>query len=271
MAEHGIEHALAVVFDGTGLGTDGHVWGAELLEVRRDGYERLGTFAGVPLPGGDAAVREPVRQLVGRWVDAGVEVTEARCRAVGVSPQTVAVWVKQCERGLNAPIAHSAGRLLDSFAALLGVAPTHTTYEGQTAIRLEGIARRCSGVATPVDFRANEQDGLLVVDWSEAFRRLSASPVDADAVAGIALGAHHALAAAAVRMVNYAFARSDCRVVVLSGGVMMNRILTERLVAGLTGLGARVLTHGVIPPNDGGIAVGQAVLAGRCEGTEPCV
>ena len=263
LAEHGEEHGLALVFDGTGLGPDGHVWGAELLEADVAGYVRLGTFAGVALPGGDAAVREPARQLVARWADAGVEITPQRCRALGVDPAVAAVWARQCERGLNAPLGHAAGRLFDSFSMALGVAPVRITYEGQTAIRLEGVARQHAGDEAPaLPFTAHEQDDLFTVEWREAFRMLSETAGVAAQAPRWAMAVHRAVAEAAREMVEYGFARTDCRVVALSGGVMMNRILTDLLVAQLESIGARVLLHRVIPPNDGCIAIGQSVIAG---------
>jgi len=120
MAESSLEECLALVFDGTGLGDDGTIWGAELLHCRPGGWTRLSSFRPVRLPGGDAAVREPRRQLFGRWFDADLLPAPELLQACGMNEQEAAIWAQQCRRGLNAPLSHAAGRLFDACAALLG-------------------------------------------------------------------------------------------------------------------------------------------------------
>jgi hydrogenase maturation protein HypF len=282
LGEQGLQEGFALVFDGTGLGPDGHIWGAELLDVRAGAYRRLASFSGVPLPGGDAAVQRPARQLAGRCVAAGIDLTTAQRARLGIGDAEWQVWRQQCVAGVNAPVTHAAGRLFDAFAVALGLASCSTTYEGQTAIRLEAAAARCaggdSGPALP--YRTSEEDGMFWVDWSEAFRVLLAAvqpgsaTVAASAGGGLdpraaawAYAAHVAIASAATEMV--AFARNQpaaARVVALSGGVFMNRVLTGLLVPRLEALGLTVLLHCDTPPNDGCIAIGQAIVAGGAEG-----
>lgn len=264
LAEYGLESGLALVMDGTGLGPDGTVWGAELLAVSPEGFRRLATFAPVPLPGGDAAVRRPARQAVARWADAGVQPTEEALRRLGVSTEEASVWRQQCQKGLNAPLTHAAGRVFDAFSAALGLAPETVTYEGQSAVRLEAAARRgcsCTGLTLP--FATGERAGCWTVDWREAFTRLA----DPRAVAGRAdawaYAAHRAIADAAWNMINYGLAREPAGAVALSGGVFMNRVLNDLLVPRLEEAGVRVLLHRRVPPSDGCIALGQAVVAGR--------
>ncbi|MCZ7581890.1 MAG: hypothetical protein M5R36_00385 [Deltaproteobacteria bacterium] len=122
MAEHGLDEAVALVFDGTGLGTDGTIWGAELLHVDGVGFERLGSFAPVRLPGADAAVRYPARQLAARFFDAGVYADD-RLQCIGASVDQIHAWHGQCARGFNAPFTHAAGRLFDAVSVALGLAP----------------------------------------------------------------------------------------------------------------------------------------------------
>jgi len=266
LAEHGLEAGLALVFDGTGYGLDGAIWGAEMLEVSREtGMRRLGTFLPAPLPGGDAAVRAPVRQLLARWLDAGVAADAIRPRlgALGVTEQAFKVWRMQCARGLNTVASHAAGRLFDAFAAACGAAPGAVSYEGQAAIRLEALARRHRGpLPGPLPFAVAADGPLLRVDW----RPLFDAPDRVDAwrrdPPGWALAFHAAVADAAAQLVAHALTLSPLRVVALSGGVFMNRILTALVGERLTGLGVTVLVHGEVPPNDGGIALGQAVVAG---------
>ena len=263
LAEHGEESCLALVMDGTGLGPDGTVWGAELLSVDPSGYRRLATFAPVPLPGGDAAVRRPARQVVARWVAAGVELADERLRRLGVTPEEGAVWRQQCVRQLNAPLTHAAGRVFDAFSAALGVAPQAVTYEGQSAIRLEAAARRSARRSVPhLPFAQTEKDGMLVVDWAEAFALLADGRLIAGREDDWAYAAHSAIADAAVAMVKFGLSHGAAKGVALSGGVFMNRILTDLVAQRLDAQGVRVLLHRRVPPNDGCIALGQAVVAG---------
>jgi hydrogenase maturation protein HypF len=264
LAEHGLREGLALVMDGTGWGPDGSAWGAELLDVRSDGrFERCATFAPAHLPGGDEAVRRPARQLVARWVDAGVEVPRRWMERLGVTPEEVSVWTQQCRRGIHAPLSHAAGRLFDAWAAWVGCAPGLRTYEGQPAIRLEAMARGCRGEpAGEIPFAARELDGRLQIDWSPAFRILADADVSRTDACASAMAIHHAVARAAVEMVAFQCDHGAYRVIALSGGVFMNRILNDLLVPRLEGMGLRVLRHRQTPPGDGCIALGQVVVAG---------
>jgi len=264
LAEHGCEEGIALVFDGTGYGADGTIWGAELLHVTPESVRRLGTFAPVPLPGGDAAVVHPARQLMARWFDAGADIPADRLDEMGITSQSARVWRQQCEQAFNAPLSHAAGRLFDAFSAALGIAPATVTYEGQAAIRMEAEARRAPlERGAELRYTTAEKDGLLVVDWRPAFLRLlSDPPLPADC--GVwAMAAHSAIAAAAAEMVGFALDSTGNRTVALSGGVFMNRILTQLVGEELEAMGVETLLHHATPPNDGAIALGQAVLAGR--------
>lgn len=264
LGEHGREEGLALVFDGTGLGTDGTIWGAELLEVQSGRFRRLATFAGVPLPGGDAAVKKPGRQAAARLLAAGVTVDDAMRRRLALDAEELAVLQHQCTKGINAPITHAAGRLFDAFSALLGLPPLRISYEGQAAIICETVAGRCvegtRGKVVP--FALSEENGMLSVDWADAFRMMADTGYGCGEGDVWALAFHEAVAAAAMAMVEYGFAHSPFRSVALSGGVFMNRRLTRPVAAGLNELGAEALIHRTVPPNDGGISFGQAIIAG---------
>ena len=267
MGENGLVEALALVMDGTGFGPDGTIWGAELLHVTPRGYTRLGTFAGVPLPGGDAAVLEPARQLVARWVAAGVPLTAARLAPLGVTEQEAELWALQCRQGLNAPTTHAAGRLFDAAAVVAGVAPQRVTYEGQAAIRLESAARRAAGRRScrQIPVRAERKDALLVVDWAPLFADMASWPGLPEDVDAWAFEFHDAVARAGLALAIHGRESTGVTSVVLSGGVWMNRILTDLATEHIEGAGLRVFRHRLIPPNDGGIAFGQAIIAGRSE------
>ena len=264
LAENGVLDGLVLVMDGTGWGGDGTIWGAELLEVKEGGtFRRLASFAPVPLPGGDAAVRRPARQLIGRWIQAGIELTDQRLMTLGVTHEEAGVWAQQCLRQLNAPLTHAAGRLFDSVSALLGLAPRDITSEGQPAILLEAAAREWSGGDIPVlPFDIREENSLLLIDWAPTFRKLSDLAEVRQNPFQWAMAFHAAVARAAGVMIEYGLSKAPgCRVG-LSGGVFLNQILTERLCRHLECAGVTVLRHHVTPPGDGCIALGQAVVAG---------
>lgn len=262
LAEHGLDRALALIFDGTGFGDDGTIWGAELFDADFSGYRRLASFTPSPLPGGDLAVLEPVRQLAARHFAAGA-TTAAVAASTGVAPETVAIWRRQCETNLNAPRSRSAGRLFDAFAALLGLAPGRITYEAQAAIRLETAAGKIAVGATfrmlpEQPFRIVENHGLIELDWTPLF-------ADPDryraADAGLAAAEFHAaMVRAAVAMLDFAPAAAGPEVVI-GGGVLQNRRFAAELTAALLRRGRRVFAAAALPPNDGAIAFGQAAVA----------
>lgn len=264
LAENGEREGLVLVMDGTGWGGDGTIWGAELLEVKGAAtFRRLASFCPVPLPGGDAAVRQPARQVVGRWIRAGVELTEQRLGSLGVTRDEAAIWEQQCRRKLNAPPTHAAGRVFDSFSALLGLAPRDITHEGEPAILLEEAAGKWQGGEVPtLPFGTREENGLLLVDWAPAFRLLSDVAASRREPARWAMAAHVAIARAAGIMIDYAVSRGSGKRVGLSGGVFLNRILNRLLDEHLGAAGISVLRHKAMPPGDGCIALGQAVVAG---------
>ncbi len=237
------EKALALVFDGNGLGPDGRLWGAELLFVSRDGGgQRLATWEAVPLPGGELAIREPWRQLAGRLYAAGLP--------------TDPMIAQQCQMNLNAPLSHAAGRLFDAFSALIGAAPRRISHEGQAAIRLEVQARRensWDGVIYP--WQTREEDGVLYLDWSPLFRN------ELNTTA-LALSFHHSVAAAALAMVEYGLAQQNCDTVILTGGVFQNRLLTGLTADLLEQRKLKIFIPERLPPNDAGIAAGQSYWAG---------
>ena len=266
MVEHGIEQALALVFDGTGYGPDGSIWGAELLLAEFKDFKRLATFAPAALPGGDTAVKRPLRQLAARLFQAGATPDSI----AGFMPQLkraeLETWQVQCSNKLNAPLSHAAGRLFDAFAALIGVAPETVSFEGQAAIRLETFARRANGITAQLPekpFICRQTGALLELDWSLLFTDFTRfRNLDTSSKNSLALAFHHAVAAACISMIKHAL-DAGCRTpdVVLSGGVFQNRLLVSILVPELEKLGLNVRLHRKVPPNDGGISLGQAAVA----------
>ena len=301
MTENNLTDALALVFDGTGLGTDGTIWGAELLDVKENGFTRLATFEPVPMPGGDAAVYNPTRQLVGRFSAAGMKMSSKMLADYGISDEEYNIWKMQCTQGVNAPLTHAAGRLFDSFAALINVAPTHMlkmvdfskiypatlpqigpitsrnlntfryiTYEGQAAIRLEAEAKRAmynNEKLPSLPFNIIEKGDMLYIDWSEMFSSFISQDKHNFAPSILALSFHKTVARAAVKMLEFGLSKTSTRNVVLTGGVFMNKILTRLLAEEIKRMGLNVYIHKKIPPNDGGISLGQAVIGLRVSGS----
>ena len=242
LAEHGeTGPALAVVLDGTGYGPDGTLWGGELLRCDLADYERVAHLEAVPLPGGEAAVREPWRIAAAYLERAGRPVPFERWSVVRQSLK------------VNAPLSCGAGRLLDAVAALLGIRET-VTYEGQAAIELEHLAARA-----PAEPYACRMTG----DTIHGADLVRAAHDDLDAGRSreeIAAAVHEGLAAAFAAACLLA---GQTRTVVLSGGCLQNLRLRDGLRDRLEHIGFTVLTHHRVPPNDGGIAFGQAAIAAR--------
>jgi len=248
---------VGVAFDGLGYGADGTLWGGELLVCDLDGYRREGHLVGVAMPGGAAAVREPWRMALA-WSLAAGGVELAGLAEECFEPGWGAL-VGPTRAG-RFPLTSSVGRLFDALGALVGLR-RRVTYEGQAAIELEMAARGCAPRAARRYEVAVEAGDEVLLDP----RGLVASVV-ADSRAGvdtaaIARGFHEALAAATAVAAAEVAARAGLGTVALSGGVFQNVLLGEALCARLEQLGLRVLRHRRIPPNDGGISIGQAAIA----------
>jgi hydrogenase maturation protein HypF len=265
LAEHGRRGpAIGIAFDGTGFGSDGAIWGGEVLIADLAGFRRVGHFENLPLPGGDAAIRQPARVAAAYLLALFGEVADARLRAV-LGDATLATLRRMIERGINTVPTSSCGRLFDAVAALLGIADT-ATYEGQAAVLLEAVARRDSeGTAYPVPIA----DGVVALAPMLA-------AIGADQAAGvprerIARRFHRTLAAVVHAQARAARAQTGLDVVALTGGCFQNRLLLADSLERLSGDGFTVLIHRQVPANDGGLALGQAAIAAaHQEGAGSC-
>jgi hydrogenase maturation protein HypF len=254
-AEHG-EHGplLGLALDGVGLGSDGAAWGGELLRVDGAGFERLGYLAPLALPGGDAAAREPWRMAAAALARIG---RAAEIEARFASQPAAAAVAAMLANGLRCPPTTSLGRCFDAAAGLLGVREI-AAYEGQAPMLLEALAGRATVVTPTSDLSALVclgDDGVL--DPAPLLARLA----DADDAAEAAALFHHALADGLARWVQQAADRSGLHCVALGGGCFLNALLTALLAPRLEAQGLRVLQARQAPPNDGGIALGQAWVA----------
>lgn len=267
LAENGLDgEAIGVIFDGTGYGPDGTVWGGEFLVGGYDGYRRAGHFRPVPLPGGDAAVREPWRMAMAYLHQALGEAAFAVDHPVTrfLPEKEMLLFARMMERGINSPQTSSCGRLFDAVAALLGLRHT-VSYDGQGAIELEGLAEGAEddeGENYPYSI-AHRGEAPFQLDFSPMFSKILSDIKCGIQNSVIAHRFHQTVAAAAAAACLQVSGVTGLDRVILSGGVFQNRLLTEMIYTALTGKGLNVFTHRLVPPNDGGIALGQAAIAGR--------
>ena len=262
LAEHGeTGPAVGAIFDGTGLGSDGTIWGGELLVCDLVAFERAGHLHAVRLPGGDRAVREPWRMAcawLGEALDAEPPLPARLADAV--EPSRWEAVARMARAGFASPVTTSMGRLFDAVAALAGVRHV-VSYEGQAAAELEGVAAGALLDAAypyplPVD------DGRpVVLDARPTIRAIARDVAVGASPASVAMRFHAAVANATTRACAVVAERHGLATVVLSGGVFQNRLLLDSAADALERNGLRVLVPERLPPNDGAISYGQAAVA----------
>lgn len=291
MAEHGLTDAVCgIAFDGTGYGVDGAIWGGEVLLANRQAFERYANFAYVPMPGGAAAIKHPLRMAYGvLWAYDLLEHPAAR-QVLEALGEQAELCEKMIDRGLNTPMTSSVGRLFDAASALLGVC-VEPSYEGEGAILLEAAmeevgaaapgaaAREEAAGAVPEDELAAkeryavtvvkntateastaEDTSVLLLDAETTFRALLDDIEAGVPVAVIARRFHDAMVSAMVMAAELVRAMYGIATVVLSGGVFMNRYLVEQVLPALAEAGFTAAINRDLPPNDGCISYGQAVV-----------
>jgi hydrogenase maturation protein HypF len=293
LADNGLESpVIGVAFDGTGMGADGNIWGGEFLVADYRNFRRVAHLEYLPLPGGAAAIKRPYRTaisyvltLLGENALNAVIATlnevkgkQSQLASIGqVTQVEVEVIKRQIERRINSPLTSSMGRLFDAISALLGIRG-EIDYEGQAAVELEMVAHS-SVIARPVPGEARELDeaisdvresysygivedkGMRIVYLGDLF-----SAVIEDLRQGISNGKisvkfHNTVARMINEMCHLIADETDISQIALSGGVFQNRLLLRKTVSLLESSGFRVFTHRQVPCNDGGISLGQAVIA----------
>lgn len=263
MAEHDIRGpVLGVAFDGTGLGDNGTLWGGELLIADVQGFERVAHLKPFKLIGGEAAIREPVRQLLGLLFESATpgEIGELNIAVIDQLPAERLSNLHQLWRlGRNAPYTSSIGRLFDAVAALLGVIDT-PDYEGEAGLLLEAAALQLAPdeAPFPLAFGLHQSaEGPLQIEWEELLNTLVGERRKGISTASLAAGFIRAISNLVIALAE----RFPGYPVALGGGVFQNRVLMDQLVPGLEAAGRQVLTSGTLPLNDGGIAAGQLWFA----------
>ena len=297
MAEHGLTDAVCgIAFDGTGYGVDGAIWGGEVLLANRSNFERFANFAYVPMPGGAAAIKHPLRMAYGvLWA---YDLLEHPAAAVALAPlgDEAEVCDTMIERGLNTPMTSSVGRLFDAASALLGIC-TEPSYEGEGAILLEAAmetagadepgaaaAEGAAGVVPDDDLAARERyavtaekntatetstaedTSVILLDAEATFHALLDDLEEGVPVSVIGRRFHDAMVSAIVMSAELVRALYGIATVALSGGVFMNRYLTEHVLADLAAAGFTAAINRDLPPNDGCISLGQAVVCSARSG-----
>ena len=257
MADNELENrkVIGLAFDGTGYGTDGAIWGGEILVADYAGFERVVHLEYLPLPGGDVAIRKPWRIAVGYAHTLGLDISDLPFICM-LEPQAVNVVRLQVEKHLNTVSTSSMGRLFDAVAALAGVR-TEVTYEAQAAIELEVLAMDYVADAEPFPYHLQGNVILLkglIAAMIESVRRNEPPGL---------IGAcfHKTIATLSVEAACRIREKAGLNEVALSGGVWQNKLLFELTMSGLEKNGFRVYFHRQTPANDGGIALGQAVIA----------
>ena len=262
MAEHGLAGpVIGLALDGTGYGTDGHIWGGEVLICRYESFERFAHLETVPMPGGDAAVKQPWRMAYAHLRAAGVEAEEA-AELAGASEEEARVVERMMERGVNAPLTSSLGRLFDAVAAVVLNRRT-VDYDAQAAIELEGLGMDVPVSEPPAEYILRLNDGvngralLSTSLWRAVVGDLRGGVPQPVIAARFHAGVAQGFVDAALR------ARGELGVsqVALSGGCMHNRLLARLLREGLERAGLSVVAHRKVSPGDGGLSYGQAAVA----------
>jgi hydrogenase maturation protein HypF len=260
MAEHGVplgERVIGFAFDGTGYGSDGAIWGGEVLVAAYDEFERAAHLRYVPLPGGDTTIRKPYRAALAHLWAAGVDWSEDLSPVRATAPAELTVLRRQLERGIQCVPTSSMGRLFDAVSSLLGGRQT-VSYEAQAAIELEAVAGPHLAEPLPryhFQVEGDEVDpGPLLRAMVDDLRR-GCGP------GAIAAGFHIAVATLIAETAERLGQRTGIYRVALSGGVFQNVLLVRLTRARLDPLHMQILTHRLVPPNDGGLALGQAVIA----------
>lgn len=261
MAENGLSgKVIGLAMDGTGYGTDGTIWGCEFLVADEEDFHRAGHLQPYPLPGSDKAVREPWRVAASLLRESYGQDWQDIARSSGLKEYSSHFYLldHMMASGLNSPLASSLGRIFDAVAALLGIRQT-VSFEGQAAMELEAMAGVPEGKSYP--FLLRYEDGCTILDLLPLVRALTQERIYGKDPNKIASRFHFTLIKALTATACEIRERTGLEKAVLSGGCFQNRILLDGVTRELEKEGFAVYTHINLPPNDGCIALGQAVIA----------
>lgn len=263
MAENKISgDVIGLAMDGTGYGLDGNAWGGEFLVADEAEFKRLGHLKYFVLPGGQKAIHEPWRIAASLLKSAYGQAWRSFAEKLEIinDKSYYELLDKIIENKINSPLTSGLGRLFDGVAAIMGLRRT-VSFEGQAAMELEGQAMGSSGAAFPFEIRRDDEE-CFILDMSAAIRTIVDGIINGKNKKEMAYLFHCTLVDAFVAMTNEIRNITGVSRVALSGGCFQNRILLERSIAGFESAGFEVFCHRLVPANDGGVALGQAVIAG---------
>ncbi|MFH1155609.1 MAG: carbamoyltransferase HypF [Pseudomonadota bacterium] len=271
MAENKLDReVIALTLDGTGYGTDGRIWGGEILTCTETGFRRRAHLSYTPMPGGDAAVLEPwrmgaafLRKALGDdFLDLDIDFIHRLGR------EKLAFVARMMEKSINSPLTSSCGRLFDAVAAILGIRDV-ISFESQAAMELQALSRDASATGYTVAFRTLDSggsgDAVQEMDMGPMFRELVRDLQEKQPLARIGARFHRTVINTFVRAALEVREETGINEAVLSGGVFNNAILFKEILKSLEENGMDVYTHTRVPCGDGGVSLGQAVAAGAME------
>ncbi|HSG45667.1 MAG TPA: carbamoyltransferase HypF [Anaerolineales bacterium] len=262
MADNGLDErqVIGLSFDGTGYGTDGKIWGGEVLLASYADFERVAHLEYLPLPGGDAATRNPWRIAIGYAEALGLEIDELPF-INSLGKESIDIVRQQVQRKLNTPETSSMGRLFDAVAALTGIR-NEVTYEAQAAMELEVLSKLALNAANPYPFEIEDD----VIRIGELLKHVIKDVRKNESTSMIGARFHHTVCKMAVDVCKRVREKTDINEVALSGGVWQNQVLLDLTRSALSNEDFVVYIHQLTPANDGGLALGQAVIANTRRG-----
>jgi hydrogenase maturation protein HypF len=261
MADNNLEApVIGVAFDGTGYGTDGNIWGGEFMVADYKNFTRLGHFEYLPLPGGALAIKKPYRTAIGYLLALGLDLDQNLTFLEQVDDLEIEIIKSQLEKNLNSPPTSSCGRLFDAISALIG-ARGEIEYEAQAAIDLEMLSYDEAGETGSYPFTIIEPDGLSIIKLQDLFAAIIKDLQGNTPAARIAARFHNTVVRMVVKLCQIISSKTGLTQVALSGGVFQNRRLLRKAISLLESAGFEVYTHRQVPCNDGGISLGQVVVA----------
>ena len=261
---------LGIAFDGLGYGEDGTLWGGEFLLADYQSFQRLATFKPMPMIGGKQAIYQPWRNTYSQLIKAfSWEEIQEKYRDLAIikflENKNSKLLNQIIEKGINSPLTSSVGRLFDAVAAAIGICPEQCSYEGQAAIEMEAIADtnilNNDKETLNYSFKLEKSANIYYIDTSSTWREILDDIKQHISSSEIAAKFHQSLAITTVKIVKQLKQENQFNQVILTGGVFQNQILLQQVKMRLEKLEINVLTHSIVPTNDGGLSLGQSVIA----------
>jgi len=261
MADNGLDErrVIGLAFDGTGYGTDGAIWGGEVLLTSYADFERFAHLEYLPLPGGDSAIRHPWKIAMGYAHALKIEIDDLPFLN-NIDKQAIEITKQQVDKKLNAPLTSSMGRLFDAVASLIGIR-NDVTYEAQAAIEMEVLSKPFEKMVKAYPYSIEETENGLEIRLKELLSTVVQGVCARESIEMIGASFHKTIAEIAVDVCQRARTETGLNEVAFSGGVWQNQILLNLVRDGLERDGFVVYVHKQVPTNDGGLCLGQAVIA----------